>query len=70
MINSEEQVQQEGVETLCKISKECLNIEEAQKYVFDIVQIIMDEAEHNEGAKIAAMMIVERFAEIDIFKEG
>lgn len=30
----------------------------------------MDEAEHNEGAKIAAMMIVERFAEIDIFKEG
>ena len=29
----------------------------------------MDEAEHNEGAKIAAMMIVERFAENDIFKE-
>ena len=42
---------------------------EAQKHAFDIVQIIMDEAEHNEGAKIAAMMIVERFAEIDIFKE-
>jgi len=29
----------------------------------------MDEAEHNEGAKIAALMIVERFADIDIFKE-
>jgi hypothetical protein len=42
---------------------------EAQKHAFDIVKIIMDEAEHNEGAKIAAMMIVERFAEIDIFKE-
>jgi hypothetical protein len=30
----------------------------------------MDEAEHNEGAKIAAMMIVERFSDIDIFKEA
>jgi hypothetical protein len=57
------------VEALCKISKECLTIVEAQKHAFDIVQIIMDEAEHNEGAKIAAMMIVERFADIDIFKE-
>ena len=28
----------------------------------------MDEAEHNEGAKIAAMMIVERFAENGIFR--
>ena len=57
------------MEALCKISKECLTIVEAQKHAFDIVQIIMDEAEHNEGAKIAAMMIVERFADIDIFKE-
>jgi len=29
----------------------------------------MDEAEHNEGAKIAALMLVERFAEHDVFKE-
>jgi hypothetical protein len=57
------------VEALCKISKECLSIVEAERHAFEIVQIIMDEAEHNEGAKIAAMMIVERFAEIDIFKE-
>ena len=57
------------MEALCKISKECLTIDEAQKHAFDIVQIIMDEAEHNEGAKIAAMMIIERFAEIEIFKE-
>ena len=46
------------MEALCKISKECLTIVEAQKHAFDIVQIIMDEAEHNEGAKIAAMMIL------------
>lgn len=30
----------------------------------------MDEAEHNEGAKIAALMLVERFAEQEIFKEA
>jgi hypothetical protein len=70
MINSEEQVQSEGVEALCKISKECLTLEESQLHVFEIVQIIMDDAEHNEGAKIAAMMIVERFADIDVFKEA
>jgi hypothetical protein len=29
----------------------------------------MDEAEHNEGAKIAALMLVERFSDQDIFKE-
>jgi hypothetical protein len=29
----------------------------------------MDEADHNESAKIAALMIVERFAENDVFKE-
>jgi hypothetical protein len=69
MINSEEQVQSEGVEAMCKISKECLTLEESQNQIFEIVQIIMDEAEHNEGAKIAAMMIIERFAEINIFKE-
>lgn len=31
--------------------------------------MIMEEAEHNEGAKIAALMLVERFSEQDIFKE-
>jgi hypothetical protein len=69
MINSEEQVQSEGVDALCKVSKECFTIEEAQTYIFDLVQLIMDEAEHNEGAKIAALMLVERFADQDIFKE-
>jgi hypothetical protein len=29
----------------------------------------MEDADHNESAKIAAMMVVERFAEISIFKE-
>lgn len=31
---------------------------------------MMEDADHNEGAKIAAMMIVERFAENDIFTEN
>jgi len=69
MINSEEQVQSEGVDALCKVSKECLSREEAQGQVFELVQMIMEEAEHNEGAKIAALMLVERFADQDIFKE-
>ena len=29
MINSEEQVQSEGVEALCKVSKECFALDEA-----------------------------------------
>ena len=28
----------------------------------------MEEADYNEGAKIAALMIVERFAEYSLFK--
>jgi hypothetical protein len=30
----------------------------------------MDDAEHNEGAKIGAMMVVERFADLGIFQEN
>jgi hypothetical protein len=37
--------------------------------VFEVVSSIMDEAEHNEGAKIGAMMVMERFAELGVFKE-
>lgn len=70
MINSEEQVQAEGVDALCKISKEALVNSEAQDLVFEVVQLVMEDADHNEGAKIAAMMIVERFAENDIFGEN
>lgn len=37
MINSEEQVQTEGVEALLKISKECLDIKDSQYLIFDLV---------------------------------
>lgn len=43
---------------------------EGKTSIFDIIQLIMDEAEHNEGAKIAALMIVERFAENDTLREA
>lgn len=52
-----------------KISKETLTQNEASDLTFELVELVMEDADHNEGAKIAALMIVERFAENDIFKE-
>ena len=37
MVNSEEQVQAEGVDALCKISKEALTEDEARKLTFELV---------------------------------
>jgi ribosomal protein L22 len=69
MVNSEEQVQAEGVDALCKIANEALQSDEAKELIFEIVQLVMEDAENNEGAKIAAMMIVERFADLNLFGE-
>lgn len=69
LMNSEEQVQTEGVEALLKVSTDCLTLDDAQFLVFNIVQIIMGKCDQQESAKVAVLIIVERFAEHCIFKE-
>eukprot|EP00347_Sterkiella_histriomuscorum_P014101 403362163 len=69
MINSEEQVQNEAVDALLKVSKEYLTIKDAQYLMFDLAQSIMKKVEQSEGAKISVLMLVERFSEEKIFTE-
>ena len=68
-MNSEEQVQVEGVEALLKVSTDYLSPDDAQFLVFNIVQIIMNKSDQSETAKIAVLLIVEKFSEANIFKE-
>ena len=70
MMNSEEQVQAEGVDCLVKVSKEYLSFDDAQFLVFNTVQMIMSKSDASEGAKIASLLILEKFAEENIFTEN
>ena len=45
LMNSEEQVQTEGVESLLKISQDYLSIDDSRFLIFNIVQIIMSKAD-------------------------
>lgn len=69
MVNSEEHVQTEGVQALVMISKEILKAEEAKPLVLDIIHLILCKEDVSEGARIACLLIIQRFAEEQIFKK-
>lgn len=76
---SEEPVQVEGVEALLNLSKQYIPKEQAQNLVLKVIQVIMDrispQSEHQEveevkeKAKIAILIIVQKFADADIFQK-
>jgi len=77
---SEEPVQVEGVESLLNLSKQYIPKEQAQNLVQKVIQVIMDRicntSEHQETedvkekAKIAVLIIVQKFSEQDIFEKS
>lgn len=76
---SEEPVQVEGVEALLKLSQQYIPKEQSQNLVMKVIQVIMDRisaaSEHQETddvkekAKIAILIIVQKFAEASIFEK-
>lgn len=76
---SEEPVQVEGVEALLNLSKQYIPKEQAQNLVLKVIQVIMDrispQSEHQEmedvkeKAKIAILIIVQKFADADVFEK-
>jgi hypothetical protein len=69
LVNSEEQVQTEGVDALLKVCKENIDREEAQFLIFHLVQMIMLNIDQCEGAKVAVMIVYERFSEAGLFEQ-
>lgn len=77
---SEEPVQVEGVESILNLSKQYIPKEQAQNLVQKVIQVIMDricnKSEHQETedvkekAKIAVLIIVQKFSEQDIFEKA
>lgn len=66
-MTSDDQVQSEGVTALFKISEEYLPRDEATFLVFNVVQLLTKKADQIENAKIAVLMLIEKFAETDYF---
>ena len=68
LMTSEDQVQNEGVLALHKISTEYLPRDEATFLVFNVVQLLIKKSDQIENAKIAVLMLIEKFAESDFFE--
>ena len=62
LMTSDDQVQNEGVLALHKISEEYLPRDEAVFLVFNVVQLLTKKADQIDNAKIAVLMLVEKFA--------
>ena len=67
LMTSDDQVQNEGVQALFKISEEYLPRDEAVFLVFNVVQLLTKKADQIDNAKIAVLMLVEKFAKEDYF---
>lgn len=68
-MTSEDQVQNEGVLALHKISVDYLPKDEATFLVFNVVQLLIKKSGQIENAKIAVLMLIEKFAEADFFEK-
>lgn len=68
LMTSDDNVQFEGVSALLKISEEFLPREEANFLVFNVVQLLSKKADQIENAKIAVLMLMEKFAENNYFE--
>ena len=68
LMTSEDQVQNEGVLALHKISLDYLPRDEATFLVFNVVQLLIKKSDQIENAKIAVLMLIEKFAESDFFE--
>ena len=68
-MTSEDQVQHEGVQALHTISVEYLPRDEATFLVFNVVQLLIKKSDQIENAKIAVLMLIEKFAESDFFEK-
>ena len=62
LMTSEDQVQNEGVNALFKISEEYLPKDEAIFLVFNVVQLLTKKSDQIDNAKIAVLMLIEKFA--------
>ena len=68
-MTSDDQVQNEGVQSLLTVSKEFIPKEDAIFLVFNVVQLLIKKAAQIENSKIAVLMIMEQFATNDFFME-
>lgn len=69
LMTSEDQVQTEGVKALHQISVDYLPRDEATFLVFNVVQLLIKKSDQIENAKIAVLMLIEKFAEADFFEK-
>ena len=69
LMTSEDQVQTEGVKALHQISVDYLPRDEATFLVFNVVQLLIKKSDQIENAKIAVLMLIEKFAESDFFEK-
>ena len=67
LMTSDDQVQNEGVQVLYKISEDFLPREEAIFLVFNVVQLLSKKADQIDNAKIAVLLLIEKFAKEDYF---
>ena len=54
---------------LLKISQDYLPSEDATFLVFNVVQLLTKKSDQVENAKIAVLILMEKFAEADLFTE-
>ena len=69
LMTSEDQVQTEGVKALHQISVDYLPRDEATFLVCNVVQLLIKKSDQIENAKIAVLMLIEKFAESDFFEK-
>ena len=67
LMTSDDQVQNEGVTALHKISEDYLPKDEATFLVFNVVQLLTKKSEQIENAKIAVILLMTKFAESSYF---
>ncbi len=67
LMTSDDQVQGEGVQALLQISKDYIPRDEAIFLVFNVVQLLTKKSDQIDNAKIAVLLLIEKFANEDYF---